>query len=83
MDDTIDTGDTVFHEKSGESWLVAKVEGEKLYWCGWPPGRADVADCRLVRKASPSEKAGLLADLADSGHDVAGWARQQLQSAAT
>lgn len=82
MDDTIDTGDTVFHEKSGEGWLVAKVEGNKLYWCGWPPGCADVSDCKLVRKATPNERTALLADLAKSGHDVAGWAKQQLQSAA-
>lgn len=53
---TIDTGDHVYHRPSRETWVVARVEGDKLYWCGWPPGRADLSDCELVKKATESER---------------------------
>jgi len=29
----IDTGDYVLHKPSGETWLVAFVKDEKLWWC--------------------------------------------------
>ena len=60
----IDTGDTVFHTPSGETWLVALVEGEYLSWCGWPEGRAKLSDCVLVEKASLEEKQDLLNEMA-------------------
>lgn len=56
----IDTGDTVFHEPSGEEWLVAGVDGDRLMWCGWPEGDAALADCRLVKKATPEARRQLL-----------------------
>ncbi len=59
-----DTGDYVKHAPSGESWVVACVDGEDLYWCGWPPGRARVTDCVLIRKATPEYRKELLHELA-------------------
>ena len=35
---TIDTGDTVKHGPTGETWVVAYVQGDRLAWCGWPEG---------------------------------------------
>jgi hypothetical protein len=67
----IDTGDTVRHKPTGEKWLVACVEGERLSWCGWPEGTANVSDCELIQKAPPVEKESLLRRLADmrNGND--------------
>jgi hypothetical protein len=41
---TIDTADHVLHGPSGETWVVAYVEGDRLAWCGWPEGEAKLAD---------------------------------------
>ncbi len=41
-------GDTVKHGPTGETWIVAAVEGDRLCWAGWPAGYADIADCTLV-----------------------------------
>lgn len=60
----IDTADIVRHEPSGEEWVVACVNGEYLSWAGWPEGRAKLADCTLVRKATPEKRELLLQDLA-------------------
>jgi hypothetical protein len=61
---SIDTGDSVFHRPSRETWLVACVRGQSLSWCGWPEGRARLSDCLLVNKATPAERRELLEDLA-------------------
>lgn len=67
----IDTGDSVFHVPTGENWLVAYVDGERLAWCGWPEGTAALADCRLVRKATPEERERLLRQIASGSGDGA------------
>lgn len=66
----IDTGDHVHHAPTGETWVVAFVENESLYWVGWPPGRADLADCTLVRKASPQERKNTLIGMVCMDGDV-------------
>lgn len=78
MTDAIDTGDHVLHGPTGETWIVARVAGEELTWCGWPEGWAKLADCTLVRKASPIERAGLLVVLAKSQHHCSAWATDEL-----
>lgn len=65
----IDTGDTVKHLPTGEEWLVAVVDGERLSWCGWPEGWAKVADCELVRKAEPMERTTTLIAMAHMGNE--------------
>lgn len=65
--ETIDTGDHVKHGPTGETWLVAFVEGDRLAWCGWPEGFADLADCTLIQKAAPGEREKLLASMAEIG----------------
>ena len=62
--ETIDTADHVKHLPTGETWVVACVHGDRLSWCGWPEGMADLADCRLVKKATPDERDKLLRELA-------------------
>lgn len=81
--ETVDTGDVVFHEKSGEEWLVAYVKGDYLAWCGWPFGEAKVSDCRLVRKATPDAREKLLREIAavEDGSDArVRYARQALSA---
>ena len=65
MADQIDRADTVFHRPTGETWIVRRVQDDRLYWCGWPPGCADLADCELIAKATPEDIA--LLDRAESG----------------
>jgi len=77
--EAIDTGDSVYHTPTGETWLVARVDGDKLAWCGWPEGWADLADCTLTEKATPEERTKLLRRLADGSHHCAAWARERLK----
>jgi hypothetical protein len=65
----IETADTVLHRPTGEEWLVAGVDGDRLYWCGWPPGRANLADCELVQKATDEDRSKLRAKLAQLDAD--------------
>ena len=60
----IDTGDVVTHCPSGEEWLVAYVDGERLAWCGWPSGTALRSDCVLTRKATQEQRDELLEHMA-------------------
>lgn len=84
MSTIIDCGDTVKHGPTGETWLVACVEGNRLYWCGWPPGSADLSDCTLVEKATPEARAKLIRELASKSGDDARcvWARNQPEATA-
>ena len=79
----IDTGDIVLHRPTGENWVVARVDGNKLAWLGWPPGWGDLADCVLVKKASNGERHSHLASLAKSGHHCAAWAAERLLKEST
>lgn len=67
MSGMIDTGDSVKHGPTGETWVVAFVENDRLAWCGWPEGFADLADCTLVRKATPEQRVKLLREMAAEG----------------
>ena len=73
----IDTADHVLHKPTGETWVVACVRGDRLSWCGWPEGMAALADCALVKKATPDERDKLLRDLAaSSSSDHRAWYAQ-------
>lgn len=74
----IDTGDRVKHGPTGEEWLVARVNGKHLFPCGWPPTRAEVGDCTLLKKATAAERQKLLQELAASQSEHAAWARDAL-----
>jgi len=76
--EAIDTGDAVRHGPTGETWLVARVDGDRLAWVGWPPGWANLADCTLTRKATPVQREKLLRELAAGSHHCAGWASERL-----
>jgi hypothetical protein len=60
----IDTGDTVFHEPTGETWLVACVQDDRVSWVGWPEGSGLLSDCTLKQKATPGKRQELLEKLA-------------------
>ena len=67
---SIRTGDTVFHEPTGKTWLVAYVEGDDLAWCGWPSGLARVKDCLLVKSCSDEEHLKLLREIAGMSYEL-------------
>lgn len=69
MSDTIDTGDAVAHGPTGETWVVAYVDGSRLAWVGWPSGEAELSDCSLVEKATPEERLRILRMMADANID--------------
>lgn len=60
----IDTADTVKHLPTDEEWLVACVIGDKLSWCGWPEGSANLSDCQLIKAATEDERYKLLEEIA-------------------
>lgn len=68
----IDVCDVVHHAPSGENWVVACVDGDRLYWVGYPyGGSAALSDCQLVTKASDKDRQSLLEKLAElTGFDV-------------
>ena len=75
---TIDTGGHVYHEPTGEEWLVARVDGSKLAWCGWPQGWGNVSDCTLIKNATADQRLNLLRQLAEGQSMHAGWAKETL-----
>ncbi|MEM1354317.1 MAG: hypothetical protein AAGH88_05480 [Planctomycetota bacterium] len=81
----IDTGDRVYHRPTGETWLVARVDGDRVYWCGYPfGGFGSLGDCQLEGRASEDERAKLLAKIASSrgrtGANIASWAKDRLEA---
>lgn len=74
----IDTGDTVYHGPSGEYWVVAYVEGNKLAWLGWPEGEADLADCKLIAKCTPEFREDTLKNMSASTGKRGNYARNRL-----
>jgi hypothetical protein len=76
----IDTGDTVLHKPTGETWTVAYVQDGHLSWCGWPEGTAEVSDCELVKAASDDDRMSLLQQMSRmDGNDARGrYARWRL-----
>ncbi len=58
------TGDHVYHRPSGEEWIVACVRGDRLSWCGWPEGQAEVADCELIAACTDAEHWSLVEKIA-------------------
>lgn len=57
----IGPGDTVKHRPTGETWVVLRVTAEHLLPAGWPPGRALLADCELLEKATPQQRDEMVA----------------------
>jgi len=68
MSEKIDIGDYVHHTPSGEDWIVAAIDGNDLYWCGYPfGGSAELSDCSLIKKATPEFRLKIMTDVADAG----------------
>ena len=76
----IDTGDTIHHGPTDEDWIVAFVDGDTLSPLGWPETVAKLADCTLLKKATPEDRVMWQKDLLRlSTSDVRGrWAREHL-----
>ena len=66
---SFDTGDEVPHRPTGEQWVVAYVQGDRLAWLGWPQGEAAVADCDLVKRCTPEKRQKWLLELAGMRDD--------------
>lgn len=60
----IKTGDCVHHRPTGEAWQVAYVRGDKLAWCGYPEGEANLSDCELTIACNDEERMKLLRAMA-------------------
>lgn len=63
VEPSIDTGDEIHHGPSGESWLVAFVEGGKLCAAGWPCSLVPLGECTLTKKATPEQRQNLLLEM--------------------
>jgi hypothetical protein len=56
----IDIADTVHHKPTAEDWVVARVTDMHLWPAGWPPGRANLADCELLQKATDAQREDMM-----------------------
>jgi hypothetical protein len=74
----IDTGDTVKHCPTGEKWLVAYVKDDKLAWCGWPEGEANLCDCELIEVATSDDRYKLLKEMAKGNGTRSAYAQSRL-----
>lgn len=54
--DKIEIADTVHHKPTAEDWVVARVDEKHLWPAGWPPTRANLADCELLEKATGAQR---------------------------
>lgn len=65
----IRTADIVFHEPSGEEWLVAWADHRTGFMapCGWPTCQARIDDCLQVYTATDNEASDLIARLSEPG----------------
>ena len=61
--DKIEIADTVHHKPTAEDWVVARVNETHLWPAGWPPGRANLADCELLEKATDAQREEMLRNL--------------------
>jgi hypothetical protein len=65
---TFRCGDIVQHGPTGERWVVAYVDGDRLGWCGWPEGEALISDCTLIKAANDVQHRERLEQVAASKH---------------
>ena len=63
------TGDSVRHEPTGETWVVAYADPASGYisWLGWPEGEARISDCTLTKAATDDDHQEWLGRLKKSG----------------
>lgn len=59
-------GDHVLHTPTGETWVVAYVDGEDLTWGGWPDGMARTHDCTVTYRCTDEEHVAMLHQIAAS-----------------
>lgn len=74
----IGPGDVVRHRPTGEQWVVAFVDGDRLWWCGWPEGQAQLSDCELIETATEEQRLSLLLRMAKSTGRRGEYAREVL-----
>jgi hypothetical protein len=74
----------VLHRPTGETWTVAYVDGDRMSWCGWPPGEAMVSDCDLIERASDALHLDILrqcSEMQDRGDKRCVMARREMAHA--
>ena len=75
-------GDHIFHEPSGEKWVLAcDQNGSDVVCAGWPESVAKAEHCTLVRAATDEERVEMLRDCIKLGGLRGSWARRQLREA--
>ena len=74
----IDTADSVLHKPTGERWLVAYVQNDRLAWCGWPEGTASLGDCELIETATDEKRVKLLQQMSQTDGARGRYARWRL-----
>lgn len=65
-------GDHVYHEPSGETWVLGRVTEEHVYPAGWPPCRAERHDCTLVKPCTDDQHNAMKVAWARRGAEYAG-----------
>lgn len=80
MNCIIRAGDIVHHEPTGEDWVVAYVQGDRLAWCGWPAGEANLNDCWLKKTCTDAEHRDWLERIAKSDGKRARMARAAIDA---
>jgi hypothetical protein len=72
-------GDHVLHRPTGETWVVAFVDGDDLAACGWPFSIVPVSDCSLVKACTDAKHIERLHELAASTGMRASRAKAELE----
>jgi uncharacterized protein involved in tolerance to divalent cations len=66
MNDAIEVNDQIHHGPTGEDLIVAAVDGDNIYWCGFPfGGFVKREDCTLMSKGSEEGREELIQHLAE------------------
>lgn len=71
-------GDLILHRPSGETLMVAYVDGQNLAWCGWPAGEANLSDCEIKKPCTDEEHMKMLLTLASGSGKLAQMAQRAL-----
>jgi len=74
-------GDHVLHKPSGETWVVAFADDEKVAPCGWPNCLARRSDCEIINHVHDEDHYKLLQELSRLDDNRGARARAELAAA--
>ena len=71
--------DHVFHEPTGETWVLAcDQEGDRVIAAGWPETIAKASDCELRKATTDDGRIDMLEKAAKTDGMRGTWAERQL-----